>query len=117
MLYFSSSLALSVLELKANAVSFTRIREAYHYSVMEVELSKDCESPPPSIYSDQWTRQKRMTQHYGSGWYLRKNALVLKVKSAVLPTESNYIVNVAHPDFAALAVSEPNSIPLDPRLN
>jgi RES domain-containing protein len=38
-------------------------------------------------------------QQSGSGWYLSKRSLVLKVPSAVIPKEYNYIINARHPDF------------------
>ena len=114
-LYFSSSLALCVLELRANAVSFRRMREAYHYcalAVDDVELSHDSELAAEALYSRDWILDKQPTQQYGSDWYGRRNSLVLTVKSAVLPTERNYIVNAAHPRFDSLIFSAPLAIPL-----
>jgi RES domain-containing protein len=106
-----------VLELRANAVSFGQMREGYHYCALNVELSQDGESAPEALYSRDWILDKRRSQGYGSDWYGRKNSLILTVKSAVLPTEWNHIVNTAHPGFASLVFSDPLSIPLDPRLN
>lgn len=116
-LYFSSSLSLCVLEMRANAVSFRRMREAFHYCTIDAELSQDNESAPESFYSRDWILDKRPTQRYGGDWYGRKSSLILTVKSAVLPTEWNYIVNAAHPDFSSLVFFPPHAIPLDPRLN
>jgi len=116
-LYFSSSAPLCLLELRANAVSFRRIREAYHYCTLDVELSQDGELTPEALYSRDWTLDKRPTQQYGGDWYSRKRSLILTVKSAVLPTEWNYIVNAIHPGFDSLVFSAPRLIPLDPRLN
>jgi RES domain-containing protein len=116
-LYFSSSLSLCVLELRANAVSFRRIREAYYYYRLDVELSQNGEMAPESLYSRDWIPNKRSTQGYGGDWYGRKNSLILTVKSAVLPTECNYIVNTTHTGFDSLVFSASLSIPLDSRLN
>src|SRR5437773_8302581 len=106
-LYFSSSLSLCVLELRANAVSFKRIREAYHYCAVDVELSQDTETAPEALYSRDWILEKRSTQGYGGDWYGRNSSLILTVKSAVLPTERNYVVNTAHPGFNLLVFSAP----------
>lgn len=38
-------------------------------------------------------------QRIGSDWYTTQSALVLKVPSAVIPYEYNYILNTEHPDF------------------
>lgn len=41
----------------------------------------------------------RLLQRLGSDWYLSQRSLVLKVPSAVIPQEHNYIINTSHPDF------------------
>jgi len=38
-------------------------------------------------------------QQIGSAWYQSKRSLVLKVASAVIPKEYNYIINTNHRDF------------------
>ena len=39
-------------------------------------------------------------QIIGSNWYKSKSSLILKVPSAIIPYESNYIINTEHPDFS-----------------
>lgn len=39
-------------------------------------------------------------QNLGSQWYLEKKSLILKVPSALIPWEHNYIINVNHPDLS-----------------
>ncbi len=39
-------------------------------------------------------------QEIGSIWYERKETLILRVPSAVIVQEYNYIFNMEHPDFA-----------------
>ncbi len=38
-------------------------------------------------------------QNIGSDWYNSRESLVLKVPSAVIPLEYNYMINTEHPDF------------------
>jgi len=38
-------------------------------------------------------------QQIGSKWYQTNGSLVLKVPSAIISKEYNYIVNTRHPDF------------------
>lgn len=38
-------------------------------------------------------------QNLGSNWFTKQQSLVLKVPSAVIPQESNYIINTEHPHF------------------
>ena len=39
-------------------------------------------------------------QEIGSKWYVNQESLVLKVPSAVIPYEYNYVINAEHPLFA-----------------
>ena len=38
-------------------------------------------------------------QQIGSDWYTSKKSLVLKIPSAVITKEYNYIINTDHPEF------------------
>lgn len=38
-------------------------------------------------------------QKIGADWYEQQESLILKVPSAVIPMEHNYIINTDHPDF------------------
>lgn len=38
-------------------------------------------------------------QQIGSDWYTRNESLLLKVPSAVIIQECNYLINTKHPDF------------------
>lgn len=38
-------------------------------------------------------------QRMGSKWYKNRETLILKVPSAVIPAEYNYIINTEHPEF------------------
>jgi RES domain-containing protein len=39
-------------------------------------------------------------QEIGSKWYISQGSLILKVPSAVIPYEYNYMINTEHPDFS-----------------
>jgi RES domain-containing protein len=52
----------------------------------------------------------------GSAWLTAARTAVLAVPSAVIPAESNYILNPAHPDFRRIVVHRPERLDLDPRL-
>jgi len=41
-------------------------------------------------------------QEIGSQWYNAMEFLVLKVPSAVIEQEYNYVINTRHPDFSKL---------------
>jgi RES domain-containing protein len=44
------------------------------------------------------------TQPIGSKWYKTNQSLLLKVPSAVVPSEFNYVINARHPDFPQVEI-------------
>lgn len=40
-------------------------------------------------------------QKIGSDWYKKRETLLLRVPSAVIPLEYNFIINTEHPDYEA----------------
>lgn len=107
-----------VLELKANSVSFATIRKKYHY--IDIEINPDhflIEEVPESFYKKNWSSNRRHTQSFGNEWFKSIRSPILKVCSAVLPTDSNFILNTTHQDFFKLKFPTPKSIPLDNRVN
>lgn len=52
----------------------------------------------------------------GSGWLREGAVAALAVPSAIVPRETNYLLNPAHPDFARIRIGKPEPFSLDPRL-
>ena len=52
----------------------------------------------------------------GTAWVMAARTAVLAVPSAVVPPETNYILNPAHPDFRRIVVGRAGPFDLDPRL-
>ncbi len=99
-LYTSGSRSLSTLEL---VVHRNAIKPSVAYRTMVI-----CLSDNPSIHSidrkelpKQWTKMQAYAQlqEIGSQWYQNKNSLVLKIPSAIIQQEYNYIINTKHPEF------------------
>ncbi len=106
-----------ILELKANSISFTAIRKEYHYTSIDINPKTfKITEMLPSFYKYNWTLKRELTQGYGSDWFTAGKTPFLKVFSAVLPTETNFILNTAHPDYSKIIFSDPVNIPLDPRV-
>jgi RES domain-containing protein len=55
-------------------------------------------------------------QLLGDEWIARKASAVLKVPSAIIETESNYLLNPLHPDFRAVVQADPRPFRFDVRL-
>jgi RES domain-containing protein len=56
------------------------------------------------------------TQRFGSTWAQNQHSVALRVPSAVVPGEFNYLINPMHPDFAKLRIERPEPFRFDPRL-
>lgn len=55
-------------------------------------------------------------QQIGDAWVAQAASAVLRVPSAVMPTEWNYLINPAHPDFAKITIGPAQPLKFDPRL-
>ena len=53
---------------------------------------------------------------YGAGWLARGESAVLKVPSALISSECNYILNPLHPDFQKINIGAPEGFCYDPRM-
>jgi len=55
-------------------------------------------------------------QPLGNAWFDKGEKPVLKVPSAVLPEEFNYVINAAHPDFKKIKLVETTELIPDERI-
>lgn len=55
-------------------------------------------------------------QAIGAEWARRRRTPVLAVPSAIVPAESNYLLNPAHPDFKRIKIGKPTIAETDLRL-
>ena len=105
--YCSSSRALALLEILVHASFETLENRAYMVLEIEIPPSK-FKTISPSNLSDNWNNDFIQTETLViSNEFLSKKAgLALKVPSAVLPDESNFILNPEHVDFKSIKVIE-----------
>lgn len=59
---------------------------------------------------------REQLQNLGRDWAKRQSSAVLAVPSAVIPTETNYLLNPLHPSFARIEVGKPQDFVTDLRL-
>lgn len=55
-------------------------------------------------------------QKLGTAWALRGSSVVLAVPSAVIPIETNYLLNPHHPSFSRIIIDEAQEFTTDLRL-
>lgn len=68
----------------------------------------------PADWRDVAAREK--LQVIGTRWAVTLGAAVLAVPSAVVPAETNYLLNPLHPDFRRIRTGRSLKIVTDPRL-
>lgn len=113
--YVASSTALALLETIVHAPS----RLLPRYVVFPVEfddaLVVDAE---PSRLPANWRENPFPAdlQAIGDAWLDRAESAVLRVPSAVVPDESNYILNPEHPDFRRIRIGPSYPLDVDRRL-
>ena len=56
------------------------------------------------------------TMDLGTQWCLEARGVVIRVPSAVVPGEFNYLLNPQHPDFKLIKISTPEPFSFDPRM-
>lgn len=100
-IYAGSSRSLSTLELIVHRNSIKKLPD---YEVMIISISEE-EELMEQVLIQQLPENWRSFEAYyklqnlGSAWYKNQSSLVLKVPSAVITREYNYIINTKHPAF------------------
>lgn len=117
MVYTAQSLSLAVLEILVHisapavlnnyssiAVSFDDKHVADVRDVAKLPRNwQDYPAPP-------------MLKEIGRAWTESEMSLVLAVPSVVVPSEHNFLINPAHPDFDKMKIDKPVKFKFDERL-
>jgi RES domain-containing protein len=102
-IYTGSSRSLATLELVVNR---SAIRPNFLYKVMVISVADEDRLVTRIKEQDlpeKWRHvlEYENLQQNGSDWYNSRKSLLLRVPSAVIPKEFNFIINTRHPDFEA----------------
>lgn len=114
--YASSTTSLALLEVLVHVQSVIVLRS---YSIVSVEIPESCvEELQKAAIPPDWKASPppASTQGIGDHWIAARSAAVLKVPSAVIDSEFNFLINVSHPDFSKLHPGTPKPFELDSRL-
>jgi len=65
---------------------------------------------------EDWEKDHGYTQFIGDEFIRNKQDLVLKVPSAIVQEENNFLINPLHPDFKKVRIIETRSFKTDERL-
>ena len=114
--YFGATAAIVVLERLAHTdpdLLPSDLRLAC-FEVPETVSSTNAADISP--LTENWMRDENATRRIGSQWWREHSSPLLLVPSAVLPEESNYVLNAQHPEAKALQLIRDRSFTFDPRL-
>ncbi len=77
-----------------------------------------CRILEPSDLPSDWPTDRGLglTRDMGTGWLKRNESLVLGVPSAVIPLETNFLINPRHPDFIKLEIGDAHEFRYDSRV-
>jgi RES domain-containing protein len=101
-IYSGSTRSLATLELVVRRSSIAPVN---NYKVMVISIADD-DYLFKQIHINELAENWRTLavysslQEIGSKWYISQGSLILKVPSAVIPYEYNYMINTEHPDFS-----------------
>lgn len=124
LVYTSASPSLAALERLVHTFSVRGLANVWVYSLAfeegeslylpEGELPQDWDRKPAP--PDWHAPPLKATQLIGSDWVQRRASLLLKVPSAVVPGEYNYLLNPAHESFDVAKIGSPQRFTFDERL-
>jgi RES domain-containing protein len=100
-IYTGSSRSLSSLEL---IVHKGAVMPSYRYKVMVISIADEdhlFKQIKIGDLPDNWRTiaAYAQLQKIGSDWYNEQESLILKIPSAIIPFEFNFIINTEHPLF------------------
>jgi RES domain-containing protein len=111
--YTSSGIALAILEWRANLTQWPPPSSV----IIQIEFDASLVWSPPKLPAG-WKRWPcpKTNAAVGDNWARSGRTAVLKLPSAVVPAEFNYILNPPHPDFARISIGKPRVFKADTRL-
>jgi len=100
-IYTGCSRSLSSLEL---VVHKGVVKPSFVYKVMVISVADDDYLTKQIKINELPTNWRSIAaysamQKMGSDWYNKRDSLLLKIPSAIIPLEFNYIINTEHPEF------------------
>ncbi|HJT71569.1 MAG TPA: RES domain-containing protein [Terriglobales bacterium] len=115
LVYTSATQSLALLEILVHLQTPELIHEYVSISVgIDEQLIQRLD---PSRLPRDWRAEPVPAQvrNIGDEWVKSMSSVVLEVPSVLVPAESNFLLNPAHPDFPRLLIGEPVRFAFDER--
>ena len=114
--YTSGALSLATLEVMVHTHFYSALK---YYVCIPIDFD-------PSLSQlitikdlpDNWKADPipQSVKKVGDRWIQNQESVILKVPSAIIPVEYNYLINPSHPDFEKVVIHSPQKFAFDPRL-
>lgn len=115
MLYTSENISLSTLELLVH-IGFEDIRHVYHLLHIFIPDEAHVKELDIRKLKTNWQEDEAYSSFIGTEFIRSNQSLILKVPSAVISEEHNYLVNPGHPDFKKVRIKRSKPFIFDKRL-
>jgi RES domain-containing protein len=115
--YLADSLALAALELFVH-LRESDIDEEFRAFRVSIPESVRIETVRPSELPRSWRTEERQsaTRSRGRAWYKKGQSAILRVPSAIVPPEHNFVLNPDHPDYRRIKIGRPMRFVFDTRM-
>lgn len=114
-LYTTEHISLAVLEILVHVKSYNRPLD-YHLVTIEVPEKNNYTTIDQEKLKKNWKDDVAYAQFIGDEFLNTRQSLVLKVPSAIIEQESNFIINPAHPDAGKIKIQSSRVFIFDKRL-
>ncbi len=115
-LYCTEHISLAVLEL---VVNFNRaespFKQSFHLVELEIVETSQIVLKLSDLKKD-WIEDMHYSQYIGDEFLNENSNLILKVPSAVVPEEHNFLLNPSHKDFKKIKIINSHVYKFDGRL-
>lgn len=114
--YVAGGLSLAILEVM---VHLQQSEFLSGYVVIEIRFPEDIiRDLDPSLLPAHWrvSPPPVRTMEIGDNWVRESSSAILKVPSVIVPSEHNFLINPAHPDFSRIRIADPAPLDIDPRV-
>jgi RES domain-containing protein len=117
-IYTSATASLAALEYLAHLKPDTIPLDI---SLLEIDAPDDISverQNSPSTLNPDWRRIHLPValQNFGTQWLIECRTAILAVPSAIIPSETNYLLNPAHPEISKVRIIDEALFSFDPRL-
>ena len=114
-LYTAQHISLAVLEMLVNT-NFKDYSIALDLIYIKLPEQQKIISIEPARLKKNWQADHDYTRYIGDALLKEKESLLVKVPSAVVQEEYNYLANPLHPDFKKIRITKIKSFRPDERL-